>query len=88
MNGRAVRVQRPGTQRAMAAVTAAVVVVALSAALRSIEASRATTNVGPAQVASVAPPTEAALHPGVHRGPTPHSLAIQAASKYQAQAGR
>ena len=94
MNGRTVHVQQPGIQRAMAAVTAAVVIVAMSAALRSIEASRAASNVGPAHVASSvgAPSAEAAnrpaLHPGVHGGPTPHSLAIQAATKYEAQAGR
>jgi hypothetical protein len=75
----------------MAAITAAVVVVALSAALRSIEASRAASNVGPTHVAASvgAPPAEAAprsvLHPGVHGGPTSHSLAIQAATKHEAQ---
>jgi hypothetical protein len=74
----------------MAAVTAAVVIVALSAALRSIEASRTGSNVGPTHVASsvVAPPAEAALHPVAHRGPRPHSLAIQAATKYESQAGK
>ena len=92
MNGRTVRVQ-PGMQRAMAAITAAVVVVALSAAFRSIEASRAASNVGPTHVASSvgATPAEAAprpaVHPVAHGGSSPHSLAIQAATKYEAQAG-
>lgn len=49
MSGRTVRVQRPGMQRAMIAVTAAVVVVALSATFRSIEASGPTSDVGPAR---------------------------------------
>jgi len=88
MNGRTVRVQQPGIQRVMAAVAAAVVVVALSATFRSIEASRPASNIGPAQVGSVTPPTGPALHQGVHGGPTLHSLAIQAATKYEAQAGR
>jgi hypothetical protein len=94
MNGRTVRVQRPGMQRAMAAVTAAVVVVALSVAFRSIETSRAPSNVGPTHVASSvgAPPAGAASrpasHPVAHGGPVPHSLKIQAATKYEAQIAR
>ena len=90
-------------QRAMAAVTAAVVIVAMSAALRSIEASRAASNVGPAHVASSvgAPPVNAPATCASGEGacwqrmrpdrpsmrPTPHNLEIQAATKYAAQAG-
>jgi hypothetical protein len=104
MNGGTVHVQRPGKQRAMAAVTAALVIVALSAALRSIEASRPASNVGLPHVASsvrdpsVNAPVTCASGEGAcwqrmrpdrpSMRPTTHNVEIQAATKYAAQTGR